>query len=468
MNNNNKKVEMWIAVGAPFLGAPKAVRGTVTGDRLGLDTFINETEGLLWGRSLGSTPWLFPNSKLVYPNDNYEPIMARTEETLRSNNPIYRAVSLQQILVESGASNCKNWHENYYLNNPLYGKAMGYETVLSAPPIDKIIHIYGVNVETEVMTFIKKDNETLVTPFIVDLAAKDPNGYYTVKDGIAYETANTRQRIADLLGQKEVFISGDGTVPYASLAYCKYWNGVDNLQVECRELEGEKHREILNSNTFFSVLLGYLMTLKGINSPSTVIYPPSVMQPEALAHWKNVSATLKSSPSSPSLCSRDPLTVNYQQNNQTNYQQVQYGYQAQYSASGYTTAPVASSYSQPQFTPPPLPSYSSNPDIHHSGNSLTSSNSYITPPPTNYTANPAMDPHSFIQQYSSYGSSQHSYSNPELVNAYQTPYANTPYQTPVNYVQYPQTTQPQTQPPFQGQPQYYSQPPPNNNNNGYY
>lgn len=450
---------MWIAVGAPFLGAPKAVRGTVTGDRLGLDTFVTETEGLLWGRSLGSTPWLFPNSKLVYPNDNYEAIMSRTDETLHSQTPLYRFVPLSQILAESGANNCKTWHENYYLNNPLFGNAMGYETVLSAPPIDRLVHIYGVNVETEVITFVKKDNETLVTPFIVDLAAKDPHGYYVVKDGIAYETANTKQRIATMLGQQELFIAGDGTVPYASLAYCKFWNGVDNLKVECRELEGEKHREILNSNTFFSVLLGYLMAPKGTVVNSTVVYPPSVLQPEALAHWKNVATTLKST-SSPHLCfdNSPNTTVNYPQNN---YQppHTQYNaYQNQYPQQQYT------SYLN-QFQPPPLPSYSSNPDLYRNGNNNNNFapqtnhyepqayiQQYATPPLPNYVS---PTPPSPIPNYAS---------NPDLSAGYHTPPVQ--YSTPNHYsydsqfnvannYQYQQPVQPAAQFPNSQQPQYY-------------
>ena len=49
-------------VGGPHLGAPKALRSVITGDKMGLDTFLSDEEALSMGRSLGSGPWLFPTT----------------------------------------------------------------------------------------------------------------------------------------------------------------------------------------------------------------------------------------------------------------------------------------------------------------------------------------------------------------------------------------------------------------------
>jgi len=55
-----KHIHAYMPVGAPHLGAPKAVRATIDGDKMGLDAFLNDEEGLILGRSLGSGPWLAP------------------------------------------------------------------------------------------------------------------------------------------------------------------------------------------------------------------------------------------------------------------------------------------------------------------------------------------------------------------------------------------------------------------------
>lgn len=49
-------------VGAPHLGAPKALRSVISGDKMSLDAFLNDEEALVLGRSLGSGPWLIPQN----------------------------------------------------------------------------------------------------------------------------------------------------------------------------------------------------------------------------------------------------------------------------------------------------------------------------------------------------------------------------------------------------------------------
>lgn len=47
-------VHTYMPVGAPHIGAPKSIRATIDGDKMGLDTFLHDEEGLVMGRSLGS------------------------------------------------------------------------------------------------------------------------------------------------------------------------------------------------------------------------------------------------------------------------------------------------------------------------------------------------------------------------------------------------------------------------------
>ena len=56
----DKHIHTYLPVGAPHLGAPKALRSTIAGDKMSLDAFLNDEEALILGRSFGSGPWLFP------------------------------------------------------------------------------------------------------------------------------------------------------------------------------------------------------------------------------------------------------------------------------------------------------------------------------------------------------------------------------------------------------------------------
>ncbi|KAL3937493.1 MAG: hypothetical protein SGARI_002102 [Bacillariaceae sp.] len=57
----DKYIHTYMPIGAPHLGAPKALRSSISGDKMGLDTFLNDEEALVLGRSFGSGPWLLPS-----------------------------------------------------------------------------------------------------------------------------------------------------------------------------------------------------------------------------------------------------------------------------------------------------------------------------------------------------------------------------------------------------------------------
>lgn len=60
----DKHIHSYVPVGAPHLGAQKSIRGIVDGDKMGLEAFLDEDEGLMLGRSFGSVPWLFPTESV--------------------------------------------------------------------------------------------------------------------------------------------------------------------------------------------------------------------------------------------------------------------------------------------------------------------------------------------------------------------------------------------------------------------
>ena len=56
----DKYIHTYMPVGGPHLGAPRATRSIISGTKMSLDAFLDDTEALNLGRSLGSGPWLVP------------------------------------------------------------------------------------------------------------------------------------------------------------------------------------------------------------------------------------------------------------------------------------------------------------------------------------------------------------------------------------------------------------------------
>jgi hypothetical protein len=52
-------IHTFVAVGAPFLGAPKAVRGLISGDSMGLDTFLTTADAIRLAHSISKYLSLF-------------------------------------------------------------------------------------------------------------------------------------------------------------------------------------------------------------------------------------------------------------------------------------------------------------------------------------------------------------------------------------------------------------------------
>jgi len=87
----DKYIHAYMPVGAPHLGAPKALRGLVDGDKMGLDAFLSDADGLILGRSLGSVPWLVPR---ILPSDTPPMVFIRTEGVLEVTVPPIDCTSL--------------------------------------------------------------------------------------------------------------------------------------------------------------------------------------------------------------------------------------------------------------------------------------------------------------------------------------------------------------------------------------
>lgn len=101
----DKHVHSYVPVGAPHLGAQKSIRGIIDGDKMGLEAFLDEDEGLMLGRSFGSVPWLFPieagEGDSSVANPPIPTVVVRNESSLRIILPA------QQLSLKSFVHNRK-------------------------------------------------------------------------------------------------------------------------------------------------------------------------------------------------------------------------------------------------------------------------------------------------------------------------------------------------------------------------
>eukprot|EP01094_Clydonella_sp_ATCC50884_P018051 TRINITY_DN3267_c0_g1_i1.p1 TRINITY_DN3267_c0_g1~~TRINITY_DN3267_c0_g1_i1.p1 ORF type:complete len:1413 (+),score=388.34 TRINITY_DN3267_c0_g1_i1:156-4394(+) len=238
----SKFVESWVAIGPLFLGAPKSLRAVLTGERMGLEAFLFEFEGVAMIRSIGVPMWMWPIKHFDYEFQNGFAAVRTAggkKEKLK-----YKDCSIEEVVKEADAGHMWEKYKNYYVDDDCYG---GEEEMLKPPPIDKIFAIYGINLKTETFYFLRESQSSNpVTKLELDPDARLPN--FKCEGGIAYESKDTRQNC--LKGKQR---SGDGTVPYASLAYCRRW--AKDVNVRIAEIEGAEHRAILRNKTFTNLVI---------------------------------------------------------------------------------------------------------------------------------------------------------------------------------------------------------------------
>lgn len=135
------------------------------------------------------------------------------------------------------------------------------KSALEAPPVQRIHAIYGINIPTEVGGVYKRKDECLTQNHLRNLYQLDSKAYmqnqsgFTLKQGLLYETPQTKQVVAG--GSQIKTVCGDGTVPYWSLQHCKSWEACQGKQVSVVELDRAEHREILADVRFHQALLEY-------------------------------------------------------------------------------------------------------------------------------------------------------------------------------------------------------------------
>ncbi|XP_024532484.1 phospholipid--sterol O-acyltransferase [Selaginella moellendorffii] len=236
------------ALGAPFLGAPDALKGVLSGVTFGLP--ISEGTARIMLGTFSSGLWMLPfsdnkplsqrnttkteglvapdwpvnvlevdmpTSGVLYPGESFEngALAALANYTV----PIQRFYSAQKI---SDGTSFKEMGEfdpqaklafyqlkKYYLDNPLFNPLTPWER----PPIKNVFCMYGINLKTEVGYQLSPSGKPYPDNWIIkDVIYETDGGSLQTRSGL------------DVDGKGGV-ASGDSTVPYHSLSWCKRWLG---------------------------------------------------------------------------------------------------------------------------------------------------------------------------------------------------------------------------------------------------
>jgi len=268
----DKHIHTFIAVGAPWIGAPKMVRTLASGDREGLELLLSERQAIRMIRTVGSTMFLLPTGIEQYYTKNFEcaglpPIKSFVffqKKNLVDGKPHlcgtkkkYESPEWEELWKEVGHPTMLSLYAKYFGDNPLYGKGDTNSTVLKCPPVKCIYNCYGVNVETEKLYFYKKKGDE----YILDENCSAHVPYHTLKRGIAFETEETPQYFLRSHGRAQINRSGDGTVTYESLAFPNYhWDKTEGTEYKSAELPNCEHRNAPCTTVFFNLLIPHICT----------------------------------------------------------------------------------------------------------------------------------------------------------------------------------------------------------------
>lgn len=267
-------VETVAFLAPPFLGAPFALKAMITGETLNLSPLISPHEGYQICRSMGSWPWLLPPVghdavASMFPEPAAR-VKISSQSKKKKDKDAYAAATAIDALKSTGAPGAKFFADYFeadkYFNVPKGANPAPY---LDLPPVKKLLCMYGVNLPTEISYFFRVNDEN---PALVQadldssqdsLSEKETKvlnpAALEIRGGIMFETKKTVQPAFE---KKK--ISGDGSIPYASLAYCHKLKqratalkaaGKAAPEIEIIELEGVGHRLLLSNDATIATII---------------------------------------------------------------------------------------------------------------------------------------------------------------------------------------------------------------------
>ena len=171
------------------------------------------------------------------------------------NNDTYEEFSGYDIMEREGLQQSLQFIKDNYDKDKYLPRS---HSAMDPPPVKRVHAIYGINLPTEIGCVYTRQDACLSDNMLQSLYVPDKkaiigkNTGYTISGGVIMETHKTKQKI---WGNREV--SGDGTVPYWSLAHSKTWNSAER-KVTTNELDKAPHREILADSRFHKAVLDYV------------------------------------------------------------------------------------------------------------------------------------------------------------------------------------------------------------------
>ena len=300
----DENIHAFLALGAPFLGAPKAMRTAVSGDSMELEMFLTQEEAKYMTRRSASLPWLFPLNEDMYPDVLGRLNMDEKAEEERVSSERGSgdrekekekekgggggggggervSVGLEKVL-QKGAPLALQYYRSFYVTDSLFLSKRDDDecpSVFQRPPVNRLWCVYGVNLPTEVSYYFKASSRGLHLDASADKYSKkkvsivNPRGF-TISGGVAFESRDTYQPTI-----RETK-SGDGTVPFCSLNYPSVWmkeekerrrrkrkrmkeKGTEEREEERErefcvlnfEIDGAEHRDMLTNEGVFDVVI---------------------------------------------------------------------------------------------------------------------------------------------------------------------------------------------------------------------
>jgi hypothetical protein len=209
----DRYIYLFVGVGAPWLGAAEGIRTMFSGNTFGLPISVNEAREM--GKSFGSGPLMMPVTVPGETTDGNSHINIKFEHP--QGEDIYAAKGLwsgKQGPFETMRKNGDETGSMFYdafeeaLNDPF----VDIQTAPKRLPIRRIVCAYGVNRATEAGFHYTWDANNK-RPVLEEVIYEQPL--------VDSKALDFQKALADDLAHK----SGDGTVNYASLAWCKRWMG---------------------------------------------------------------------------------------------------------------------------------------------------------------------------------------------------------------------------------------------------
>lgn len=263
----DKHIYSLFGIGGPYLGACETLRSCITGDDFGIGpALLPAAHARRLCQAMGSSAWLLPEGRLKeHPSVVYDQVERKTETSVKLGNSMafghYEPRTVDEALRRHAAEHIAEQKRQWYNKDP----CMPGGSSMAPPPLKRVFHVYGTNLDTQVGYVFKGDHGTHELDSRANYGKVDGMKY---QSGIIWETDDTSQKALradtftdDTDASPEAThlrrVSGDGTVPYISLQHTLSWNSSRCLS-QVVELDRAEHREILADDRFHHVLGDYL------------------------------------------------------------------------------------------------------------------------------------------------------------------------------------------------------------------